>query len=99
VEQDAIRRYENKVRRDCRVRCAGEEYRRDRDDCLRSLFILAAVVNACLDGDGEDRHTGGVGSLSRQSNSIREYGETVGIVGFAADRSAYTRGKRFGWQC
>ena len=49
------------------MRCPGEECCRDRDDCLRSLFILAVVVNAGVDDDdGENRHTGGVGSLSGQ---------------------------------
>lgn len=33
--------------------CAGEEGCRDGDDCLRSLFILAAAVNADVDDDGE----------------------------------------------
>lgn len=46
------------------------------------------MVNASVDDDdGENRHTGGVGSLSAR-HSIGGYGRATGITGFTADRPA-----------
>ena len=60
----------------------GEEGFRDADDRLRSLFVLAAVVNAGADEEEEKRHTGGVGRSSLEP-SIKRGGE----YRFTADRS------------
>ena len=56
----------------------GEKCCGDRDDCLWSLFILVAMVNASVDEGGENRHTGGVGSLPGR-HSIGGYWTATGL--------------------
>lgn len=56
----------------------GEEGCRDADVRLRLLFVLGAVVNAGVDDDGENRHTGGVGRTPLTS-SIERRGRGVWV--------------------
>lgn len=70
--------------------CTREEGGGDGDNCLRSLLILATVVNASVDDHGENRHTGGVGGLSLMP-SIEEGGDSKTFI---ADRSAFVHEMR-----
>lgn len=67
------------------MRCAGEEGCRDGDNCLRSLFFLATAVNASVDDDGGNEHTGGVGGLSPEPSIEEDKGSEMRT----ADRSTF----------
>ena len=45
--------------------CVGEEGGRDIDGCLWLVFILPTVNTGVDDGDGDNRHTGGVRPIIR----------------------------------